>query len=343
MLNKVSNFPICLAPMVGLSHVSMREALRHYVPKGAKVIWPTEMLSSYKLPNKKLHNISMSKRAEGEEGLVPQILGNEKTPIEKSIQVIRSWGAVGVDMNMGCPVKKALKHNYGVSLMGDPKYAAEVTSYAVKASDLPVSVKFRAGMQKDLKVLEDFSYGIQEAGAAWVTLHPRTAAQKRRGRADWSQIAHLKNKLSIPVIGNGDVQNIKDYYQMKEETGCDQVMIGRGLTIRPWLFWQLSEDMGLEQPEHLAAREAPRTGLEEGAEFGRFLLILLDQLYFYNDEKEALKQFRFYLRVAHPWLMFGHDLARKSTVCFTKEDCVLLVKDFFSRPQKISQSTLGTY
>lgn len=329
--------------MVGLSHVAMRESLRVYMPKGAKTIWPTEMLSSYKLPKQKLAEVSMTKFADDEEGLVPQILGNEEEPIKKTVKVLKDWGAVGIDINMGCPVKKALKHNYGVSLMGDPDYASEVVRYAVEASDLPVSVKFRAGIQNDQKVLERFALGIQEAGASWVTLHPRTSAQKRRGRADWAQIKFLKELLDIPILGNGDVQNIKDYYKMKEETDCDQVMIGRGLTIRPWMLWQLGEDMGLEAPEGFEGLKAPRDGYEEGAEFGRHLYRFVNHLYHYFNEQDAMKHFRFYLRVSHVWLMFGHDLARKSTVCKSQEDCLALIEDFFSRPQKISQSTLGAY
>ncbi len=347
MLKELTNIPLCLAPMVGLTHVAMREALRVYLPKGAQTIWPTEMLSSYKLPKQKISQVSMAKMAEGERNLVPQILGNEEGPIQRTVEILENLGAVGVDINMGCPVKKALKHNYGVSLMGDPEYAAEVVGFAVKASKLPVSVKFRAGLQKvegtaeGNKVLKNFALGIQEAGASWVTLHPRTSAQKRRGRADWSQIKYLKELLEIPVVGNGDVQNIEDFYKMKESTGCDMVMVGRALTLRPWMFWQLGEDLGMAPPEGFEGLKAPRTAYEEGAEFGRHLLRFVDHLYFYFDEQEAMKHFRFYLRVSHVWLMFGHELARKSTVCKNQEDCRALVKDFFSRPQSVSQSTTG--
>lgn len=342
MLKSLVNLPICLAPMVGLTHVAMREAARVYLPKGAKTIWPTEMLSSYKLPNQKLSQVSMAKISEGEQNLVPQILGNEEAPIQRTIEILKGLGAVGIDINMGCPVKKALKHNYGVSLMGDPEYAAEVVKFAVTASELPVSVKFRAGLQNDKEVLKKFALGIQKAGASWVTLHPRTSAQKRRGRADWTQIKYLKEILDIPVIGNGDVQNIQDYHKMKEDTGCDMVMIGRALTVRPWMMWQLGEDLGLEPPLGFEGLKAPRSGYEEGAEFGKHLFRFVTHLYEYFDEREAMKHFRFYLRISHVWLMFGHELARRSTVCKNQKDCLALIADFFSRPQSISQSTMGS-
>jgi len=315
------------------------------MPPEAKTIWPTEMLSSFKLPKQKnLNSVLMLKRAENESDLVPQILGNEKEPIEQSIKILAELGSVGVDVNMGCPVKKALKYNYGVSLMGDPDYAAKVVSYAVDSKEkLPISVKFRAGLQKDKDVLLAFSKGIESAGASWVTLHPRLSEQKRRGVANWDQITLLKSKLSIPVVGNGDVETLNDFLKMKEETGCDMVMIGRALTLRPWLLWQLGEHMGLSEPEGYKGLEAPKTALDEGEELGRHMLRLLDYHYEFFPEIEALKKYLFYIRVMQTWLMFGHDLYRKSTMCKNKESLRLLIEDFFSRPQEVMQKSKGKY
>lgn len=344
MLKALSNLPISLAPMVGLSHVAMRDALRHYMPKTQKTIWPTEMLSSFKLPKQNLKEVSMLIKSESDVDLVPQILGNDKEAISKSLSLIKDWGAVGVDINMGCPVKKALKYNYGVSLMGDPEYAAKVVSYAVKdKTKLPVSVKFRAGLQKDESVLKDFSLGIQDAGAAWVTLHPRLSEQKRRGKADWTQIAYLKSFLKIPVVGNGDVENLKDFYSMKEQTGCDMVMIGRAMTVRPWILWQYAEDNGLELPEHLKNREAPRKPFEEGQELKAHLLRLLDLHYMHFEDAEAEKKFKFYIKVMHPWLMFGHSFYKKSTNCKTQKDFTTMIELFFSQPQSVMATTKGRY
>jgi tRNA-dihydrouridine synthase len=330
--------------MVGLSHVAMREALRHYMPAGARTIWPTEMLSSFKLPKQNLKSVSMLVKAENENDLVPQILGNEREPIEQSINIISGLGAVGVDVNMGCPVKKALKYNYGVSLMGDPDYAAQVVSFAVNAPKrLPVSVKFRAGIQKDEGVLEAFSQGIESAGASWVTLHPRLSEQKRRGVANWNQIALLKSKLKIPVVGNGDVETLDDFIKMKEETGCDMVMVGRALTVRPWLLWQLGEELGFREPPGYEGKEAPKDSFAEGRELGIHMLRLLEYHFKFFNETEALKKYLFYIKVMHPWLMFGHDLYRKSTMCKNKESLKNLIEDFFSRPQNVMQKSKGKY
>src|SRR5262245_8365908 len=132
LLNGVVNFPLCLAPMVGLSHVALRHLVKAYLPEGARTIWPTEMLSSWRLPRENVGHTPETFRESDESHLVPQILGNEEEPIAESVRRLVEWGAAGVDVNMGCPVKKALRHNYGVALMGDAEYAAHVVRITVR-------------------------------------------------------------------------------------------------------------------------------------------------------------------------------------------------------------------
>jgi nifR3 family TIM-barrel protein len=253
ILNGKVNFPLCLAPMVGLTHVALREVMREYLPQNAYTIWPTEMLSSRRLPNEDFKTTPEIMRAAYEPGLVPQILGNEEKEIAASVARLIEWGAEAIDINMGCPVQKALKHNYGVALMGDPDYAAEVVAMTVRNSSVPVSVKLRAvGSSKEFDELLKFVTGLRKSGAAWVCLHPRTAAQKRRGWADWEQIKQLHQAVDFPVIGNGDVQTVEDAIAMLQETGCDMAMAGRGLAARPWMLWQMGKQMDfLMKPMHL--------------------------------------------------------------------------------------------
>src|SRR3954466_9522367 len=164
-VNKV-NFPVCLAPMVGLSHVHLRALVKSYLPSDAHTIWPTEMLNSRKLPIEDLAVTAETRRSPDESGLNPQILANEEEPIRKSVAKLEEWGAEAIDINMGCPVKKALSHNYGVALMGDAQYAKEVVRMTVKNTKLPVSVKLRAGHQNDLQYLISFVKGLEEEGAS---------------------------------------------------------------------------------------------------------------------------------------------------------------------------------
>jgi tRNA-dihydrouridine synthase len=333
------NFPVCLAPMVGLSHVALRYLARSYLPAGARTLWPTEMLNSRRLASQDLGRTPETLRGDDENGLVPQILGNEEKPIAESVAALKEWGAEAVDINMGCPVQKALRHNYGVALMGDPKYAAEVVEFASRNSTLPVSVKLRAGVQGDPAFLTEFVAGLEAGGADWICLHPRKASERRRGNADWSQITLAREKVSIPVIGNGDIQTSEDVNAMFAETGCDMVMAGRALTGRPWLLWQIGEEWGWPPPPGREGHQAPRTPEEEGAEFGRALIYFVDTLERFFPIEAGLKRLHFYMRNAHPWLEFGHALAANLTRSHTYQDARDRVELFFSQPQSMSRRT----
>ena len=324
------NFPLCLAPMVGLSHVALRLLVRKYTPAGVCTPWPTEMLSSWKLPREEVGQTLETLRAD-EFPLVPQILGNEELPIAQSVAKLADWGAAGIDINMGCPVRKALKHNYGVALMGDATYAAEVVRLTVRnARGLPVSVKLRAGLQNDEAFLLRFVQGLEEAGAAWITLHPRLASQQRRGAADWTQIRRVRETLRIPVVGNGDVQCCEDVFTMFDVSAADAVMVGRALAARPWLMWQVGERLGFAPPTGFEGRLAPASDVEEGAEFGQACLYLLDVLEEYFEFAEGAKRFRFHLRVTCGWLEFGHALSARLARGDSYADLRASVTEFFS-------------
>lgn len=341
------NFPLCLAPMVGLTHVGLRRLIQDYMPRNATTHWPTEMLNSRRVPKENLKTTPETLRRAEENFLVPQILGNEEAPISESVKRLTSeWGASGIDINMGCPVQKALKHNYGVSLMGDVLYAARVVEYTKKHSSVPISVKLRAvGSQKTVPELIQFVKTLVDAGADWVTLHPRTAEQKRRGTSDWSQIGELKKHLTVPVIGNGDIQVAEDVFRMLKETQADKVMAGRALAARPWMMWQVGTALGFESPIGYEGLIPPQTPEEEGAEYGRCLLRLIDycEESFMSgagaSESITLRKIQFYIKTTHVWLDFGHSLMAKASGCKTLVELRVAVTDFFSRPQAMCART----
>jgi tRNA-dihydrouridine synthase len=333
------NFPLCLAPMVGISHVALRLVVRSYLPADAFTLWPTEMLNSRRIPDEDLAKTPEAMRSDVESGLVPQILGNDESFISRSVKKLIDWGAEGIDINMGCPVQKALKHNYGVSLMGDAEYAAEVVRMTVRHSSVPVSVKLRAGAQGDFQFLHGFVSGLQKAGASWVCLHPRTAEQKRRGFADWSQIKRLREEIDLPVIGNGDIQTAEDVFAMQEQTKCDLVMAGRALAARPWMLWQVGESLGFAPPPGMEDRTAPRTREEEGAEYGRCLVQLMDHCRQYFGEDLAMRKVRFYIRTTSVWLTFGHTLISISMKAKSFPEMREAVLKFFDGPVEMVPRT----
>ncbi|MBC7458812.1 MAG: tRNA-dihydrouridine synthase family protein [Bdellovibrionaceae bacterium] len=345
-------FPVCLAPMVGLSHAVLRLIVKDYMPAQSETIWPTEMLNSRRIPKEILGKTSETFVLPTEINLVPQLLGNQSQEITESIvKLNQHWNLSGIDINMGCPVQKALKHNYGVSLMGDMDYAALVVKYAVEAAstlekNIPISVKLRAvGSDKSLDELCFFIDKLTDAGASWVTLHPRTAEQKRRGQSDWNQIKYLKSRSRIPIIGNGDIQTADDVFTMLTETQADKVMSGRALTVRPWLMWQVGERLGLKAPPGRENENAPQTPEEEGAEYGRMLLkfVTLADKYFIQELKQSenliLRKIQFFVKTNHVWMQFGNELTsvvnRAKTIPELKEN----VSRFFEREQAMCPRT----
>ncbi|MDW8190598.1 MAG: tRNA-dihydrouridine synthase family protein, partial [Pseudobdellovibrionaceae bacterium] len=294
------NFPVFLAPMVGLSHRALRKLIRLYLPKELVICWPTEMLNSRRLPHENLNHLPEVFKDVDEGYFCPQLLGNDQFFLSQSIKKLEEWGAAAVDINMGCPVTKALKHNYGVALMGDPQYAANVVQWSVEAARVPISVKLRAGLQRDVEYLIQFVRRLVDAGASWVTLHPRLAHEARRGRADWDLFPLIRNAIAVPLIGNGDVSHVDDVFYLLETLQCDGVMIGRAAAAKPWLFAQVAQRMG-----YAPRRELPRNSFEEAREYFACCRRLWRELLIDYGAPLALRKFQFYIRMTHVWLDFG--------------------------------------
>ena len=309
------DFPVMIAPMVGISHVAFRAMLGRYVPAGLKPIIFTEMLSTRRLPSERLDSTAELRCTEGEKSgvdwFVPQILGNEERFITPSIAKLNTLNPWGYDINMGCPATHILKHNWGVRLMGDPKYAADVVRMVRACTDRPVSVKMRGGSDKicDLNYLDEFTQALEEGGADWLTIHARTREQGHEGRADWNLVGEIARRRKLAVVANGDIQTSADALAILRDFGADGVMVARAATVRPWILWQIAEDLGYEQvPLGREGERAPRTLAEEGREFFRACLFLIDDLerYLGDHPEDALKKFSFFAATGARWFMFGH-------------------------------------
>lgn len=323
--------------MVGLTHYAIRQAASEFLPTGARALWPTEMLSSKRLPPQTANFVPEIFFYDVANGLCPQLLANEEQYIIPSVRKLESWGAVAIDINMGCPVKKALKHNYGVALMGDPAYAAEVVRTTVRAATVPVSVKLRAGFdgantsagqvrgETSFEDLCNFIDGLFLAGASWITIHPRSVEQKRRGNADWNLIRRLKDIWpSRMIIGNGDVQCFDDIQRMFEETGCDRVMVGRALVAKPWLI------RGQAEPDLYT----------QGEWFGRYFLRIIDETEKYYALDAGMRRIRFFLTYVKCYLEYGEYLYGRAFASSTYPELRAAAEKFFSTKQKTVKRTM---
>jgi len=333
------NFPIIFAPMAGLSHVASRQLVRSYLPRGASSLLFTEMLSTRLLPLEDVGRTPQTRISVEEDDLVPQLLGNDPGLIERSLEKLKSIHPAGIDINMGCPVSKVLKHNWGVGLMGDMRYAEQVVKSTRRATNLPLSVKMRTGLSDDPNYLVEFVKMLEEAGANWVTVHPRIQAQHRRGRANWEYIGRVRESVRIPVVGNGDVQEQDDVLRMQLETGCDGVMIARATTARPWIFWQVGESLGWPPPPGREGERAPRTPEEEGLEYQRALAYFCDRLELHFSPAEQMPRLKLFLAWGNKWVFFGHYLWKQVNRRADLSSARLVIDDFFSSAKTLLPRT----
>lgn len=225
---------LILAPMAGVSDVGFREVC---CLLGADVTC-SEMLSARAMQHNPKKTELMTVSSPLEKVKIGQIFGHEADVMAQAVNnpLLKQYDII--DINMGCPAPKVFKNGEGSALMGNVPLAKEIILSCVKSATVPVSVKFRLGIDDDHQNFLEFGRMCEEAGASFVTLHARTTQQGYSGKADYEKIALLKSKLNIPVIGNGDVVD-EDSYKTMLETGVDGVMIGRGAQGRPWLFSQL--------------------------------------------------------------------------------------------------------
>ncbi|MER7016316.1 tRNA dihydrouridine synthase DusB [Saccharopolyspora sp. NPDC000359] len=232
--------PVVLAPMAGITNVAFRRLCREY---GAG-LYVCEMITSRALVERHPKTLEMITFDPDEHPRSMQLYGVDPVTMGKAVRMIVDEDlADHVDMNFGCPVPKVTRKGGGSALPYKRRLFAEIVQAAVRAAEpagIPVTVKFRIGIDDDHTTYLDAGRLAEENGAAAVALHGRTAAQRYSGTADWSAIARLKEHVtSIPVLGNGDIFSADDALMMMAETGCDGVVVGRGCLGRPWLFRDL--------------------------------------------------------------------------------------------------------
>ena len=173
-----------------------------------------------------------------------QIFGHEPDVMAKAAdELTKDHRYAMLDINMGCPVPKIVGNGEGSALMKEPEQAADVVRAVVEASHVPVTVKMRLGFEENSETYLKLGPLVEKSGASMITLHARTRSQFYEGHADWNAIKRLKETVSIPVVGNGDIVSWQDALRMKEETGCDGVAVGRGAQGNPWIFEQIAAAM----------------------------------------------------------------------------------------------------
>jgi nifR3 family TIM-barrel protein len=261
-----------IAPMAGMTDSAFRRLVKRQGGCGLVV---SEMVSSEAIVRRIDRTLEYLEYTEEERPVAIQIFGGDPAAMAEAARVVESRGADIVDINMGCPVPKIAKNNAGCSLMREPARAAAIVAAMVAAVKIPVTVKMRAGWNDHEINAPDIARRVEDAGAAALAVHGRTAAQAYSGRADWDLIGRVAEAVRIPVFGCGDLVEPHDILARMKKADVAGVLIGRGILRNPWLFAQTADVLAGRPMREISARDR-----------GRFLLDYINLLAAENPDSD---------------------------------------------------------
>lgn len=322
---------VVLAPMAGISNVAFRKTVKEF---GAGMVC-AEMISDKALLLNNKRTLKMLEVDETEHPMSLQIFGGEKeTLVEAAKYVDQHTNADIIDINMGCPVNKVIRCEAGARWLLDPNKIYEMVSAVVEAVEKPVTCKMRIGWDEDHIYAVENAKAAERAGASAISMHGRTRVQMYEGKANWNVIKEVKEAVSIPVIGNGDVTSPELAKKMLDETGVDAVMIGRAAQGNPWMIYRtvhyLETGELLDEPD-----------LKEKIDV---LTLHMDRLIDLKGEKTALMEMRkhasWYLRNVRG----GGKLRQSIKEVSTREELVNMLQEFLketsTRENKLKKEIL---
>lgn len=306
---------LVLAPMTFLGHIAFRQVLSEL---GGCGLMYSEMCSAGRIPQEDRHASSYFRWRDEEAGqLAIQIVGNKPNRMALAAQRIEAEGLWGVDINMGCSTKAICKHDLGAALLKDTGATLKLVEEVRKAVKCPLTVKFRIGWEDDPKIPVDFARQLEDIGVDALTFHPRVAPDRRNRPPRWEYIGLVKQAVSIPVFGNGDVFDAGDCLRMLQTTGCDGVALGRMAIAKPWLFAQWTRN------------------LQPADDVGKTVALRLCQLLpWYFDPKGALRRFRRYAAYLAANYTFGNALYNRLRMAEDFGTLEALISDFFGNAPK---------
>jgi len=258
--------PFVVAPMAGMTDSAFRRLVKRHGGCGLVV---TEMVSSEGLVRGIDRTLEYAEYTEEERPIAIQIFGGDPEKMAAAARIVEGMGADIVDVNMGCPVPKIAKHSAGCSLMKEPEHAATIVRAMTRAVQIPVTVKMRAGWNDRARNAPDVARRVEDAGAAAITIHGRTAEQSYTGFADWDLVSSVAERLTIPVFGSGDCVEPEQVVH-RLAAGVSGVLVGRGVLRNPWILAQAA-DLRVGRPAR------PVTLAERGRFLHEYIDLLLNE------------------------------------------------------------------
>jgi len=232
--------PALLAPMAGYTDMPFRLLCKE---QGVGIVY-TEFASSEGLIRDSQRTREYLLFSPRERPVAIQIFGHDPVSMTQAAASIeQDFKPDIIDINMGCPVRKVVKKGAGAALLKNPPLISAIVSHVKKSVRTPVTAKIRSGWNQDSINVLEVSQRLEDAGIAAIAVHPRTASMQYQGHSDWEWIARVKESVSVPVIGNGDIHSSEDAIRMIKTTACDAVMVGRGALGNPWIFRQINQKL----------------------------------------------------------------------------------------------------
>ena len=311
---KISN-QVVLAPMAGICNSAYRQICKDI---GCGLIY-AEMVSDKAITYNNQKTIDMLYMTEKERPISQQIFSSDKESFVEAARFIeREMKPDIIDINMGCPVPKvAVRAQAGSALLKDLDKIFDIVSSVVSSVNVPVTVKIRSGWDSNHINAVEVAKVIEKAGASAICVHPRTRSQGYSGKADWNIIKEVKENVSIPVIGNGDIKSPEDAKRMLEETKCDAVMIGRGVLGNPWLIKNIVN--------YLDGKEVIDVSIVDRIDMCLKHLKLLDSL---KNEKLACLEIRNHISWYFKGIKGANELKNKVYQTTSIHDIILLLNEF---------------
>lgn len=311
---KISN-QVVLAPMAGICNSAYRQICKDM---GCGLIY-AEMVSDKAITYNNQKTIDMLYMTEKERPISQQIFGSDKESFVEAAKFIeKEMKPDIIDINMGCPVPKvAVRAQAGSALLKDLDKIFDIVSSVVSSVNVPVTVKIRSGWDSNHINAVEVAKVIEKAGASAICVHPRTRSQGYSSKADWNIIKEVKENVSIPVIGNGDIKSPEDAKRMLEETKCDAVMIGRGVLGNPWLIKNIVN--------YLDGKEVIDVSIVDRIDMCLKHLKLLDSL---KNEKLACLEIRNHISWYFKGIKGANELKNKVYQTTSIHDIILLLNEF---------------